>query len=159
MTKHPPPRALLRFLDPYDGEIRRLALDVRAVVLQQMAPCKEYIYDAYNAVALGYGSTDRLKDGICHIAVYARHVNLGFNQGARLEDPEGLLEGSGKQVRHLTLKTVSDLERPEIRMYLRRAHQQAHYTAEAGTKRKAVVSVVKGASPIKRRPGPSRQRA
>jgi len=38
----------------------------------------ENIYDAYSAVAIGYGTSDRLSDGIFHIAVYSRHVNLGF---------------------------------------------------------------------------------
>ena len=134
--EHPPPRELLTFLKPYD----------------EMEPCQEYIYDAYNAVALGYGPTDRLKDGICHIAVYAKHVNLGFNQGALLSDPEGLLQGSGKRIRHITLQTLSDLKLPEIRRYLRRAQGQAHYRVGGGTGRKAVVSVVKGVSPKKRRP-------
>ena len=108
-----PPRALLGFLKPYDQAIRDLALAVRTFVLQDMTPCYEYIYDAYNAVALGYGPTDRYQDGVCHIAVYAKHVNLGFNQGATLDDPKGVLQGTGKAVRHITIKTASDLEQPE----------------------------------------------
>jgi hypothetical protein len=41
-------------------------------------PCHETIYDAYNAVALGYGPTDRLKDGV--ILPSTPGVNLGFNK-------------------------------------------------------------------------------
>lgn len=61
---HPPPIALIKFLKPYDPEIRKLALQLRALVLEEMAPCYENIYDAYSAVAIGYGSSDRLRDGI-----------------------------------------------------------------------------------------------
>jgi hypothetical protein len=57
---------------------------------------------------MGYGSSQRLSDGICHIAVYERGVNLGFFQGASLADPEGALEGTGKRIRHLSLKTQTD---------------------------------------------------
>ncbi len=122
---HPPPSALIKFLKPYDREIQKLALQVRALVLEEMAPCYENIYDAYSAVAIGYGTSDRLRDGIFHIAVYSKHVNLGFNDGASLADPQGILLGAGNQIRHLTIKTPDDLTRPEIRAYLKRARKFA----------------------------------
>jgi hypothetical protein len=98
---YPPPSDLIQFLKPYDPAIRKLALQVRAVVLEELAPCHENIYDAYSAVAIGYGSSDRLRDGICHVAVFTKHVNLGFNQGVLLKDPDGVLQGAGKQIREL----------------------------------------------------------
>src|ERR1700692_3069379 len=107
MTDRPPP-ALIKFLKPYDPEIRNLALQLRALVREEMAPCYENIYDAYSAVAIGYGTSDRLRDGIFHIAVYAKGVNLGFNDGAALADPKGILAGSGNQIRHITIKTPDD---------------------------------------------------
>src|SRR5260221_7706894 len=120
-TSHTAPKALIKFLRPYDPEIRELALQVRALVLAEMAPCYENIYDAYSAVAIGFGTSDRLRDGIFHVAVYSEHVNLGFNDGASLDDPKGILQGSGKLIRHITIKTAEDLERPELRAYIRRA--------------------------------------
>src|SRR6266436_7064228 len=123
-TSHPAPKALIKFLRPYDPEIRELALQLRALVLAEMAPCYENIYDAYSAVAIGYGTSDRLRDGIFHIAVYTKHVNLGFNDGATLDDPKRILEGAGNRIRHLTIKTPDDLERPEIRAYIRRARKK-----------------------------------
>src|SRR5437762_12625828 len=111
----PVPRQLTNFLKPYDPEIRNLALKLRALVLEEMAPCYENIYDAYSAVAIGYGTSDRLRDGIFHIAVYSKHVNLGFNDGASLDDPKGILQGSGNQIRHSTIKTPEDIKRPELR--------------------------------------------
>ena len=57
---YPPPAALKKFLKPYDPDIRDLALQLRALVLEEMAPCYENIYDAYSAVAIGYGASDRL---------------------------------------------------------------------------------------------------
>src|SRR6266404_5537621 len=92
---HRPPPSLTKFLKPFDPEIQELALELRALVLEEMAPCYENIYDAYSAVAIGYGTSDRLRDGIFHIAVYAKHVNLGFNEGATLDDPKGILQGAG----------------------------------------------------------------
>jgi hypothetical protein len=154
---HRPPPALIKFLKPYDREIRDLALKLRALVLEEMAPCYENIYDAYSAVAIGYGTSDRLKDGIFHIAVYSKHVNLGFNDGATLDDPKGILKGTGAQIRHITIKTPDDIRRPEIRAYVRRARKSALRDARklgepALQKPAGVVSTVKAIYPKKRRP-------
>jgi hypothetical protein len=154
---HRPSAALIKFLKPYDREIRDLALRLRKLVLEEMAPCHENIYDAYSAVAIGYGPSDRLRDGVFHIAVYSKHVNLGFNDGATLADPKGILQGAGKRIRHLTFKTAADLERPEVRAYIRRARKQARADARKlgeprAEKPNGVVSSVKAIYKKKRRP-------
>jgi hypothetical protein len=157
-TRYPPPAALVKFLKPYDRAIQKLALSLRSLVLEEMAPCYENIYDAYSAVAIGYGSSDRLQDGVFHIAVYTNHVNLGFNEGATLDDPLGILKGAGKRIRHITINTPGDLARPEIRSYVRRACKLASDDARklgetAPKDLKGVVSTVKAIYAKKRRPG------
>jgi hypothetical protein len=154
---HPPPAALVKFLKPYGREIQDLALKLRALVLEEMAPCYENIYDAYSAVAIGYGASDRLRDGIFHLAVYSKHVNLGFNDGASLDDPKGILQGTGNQIRHITIKTAEDIKRPEIRAYIRRARKKALADARKlgetpAEKPAGVVSTVKAIYKNKRRP-------
>src|SRR5438132_12297291 len=109
---HRPPPSLTKFLKPFDPEIQELALELRALVLEEMAPCYENIYDAYSAVAIGYSTSDRLRDGIFHIAVYSKHVNLGFNHGATLDDPKGILQGVGNRIRHITITALDDLDSP-----------------------------------------------
>lgn len=156
MADRPPP-ALIKFLKPYDPEIRDLALRLRALVLEEMAPCYENIYDAYSAVAIGYGTSDRLRDGIFHIAVYSQHVNLGFNDGATLDDPKGILQGAGNRIRHITIKKPEDIKRPEIRAYIRRARKKAISDARklgepASPRPSGVVSTVKAIYAKKRRP-------
>jgi hypothetical protein len=152
-----PPTALIKFLKPYDQEIQDLALKLRALVLEEMAPCYENIYDAYSAVAIGYGTSKRLRDGIFHIAVYSKHVNLGFNDGATLDDPKGILLGAGNRIRHITIKTPEDIKRPEVRAYVRRARKKALADARklgepAIEKPAGIVSTVKAVYPKKRRP-------
>jgi uncharacterized protein DUF1801 len=155
-VKYPPPPELLKFLKPYDKATRDLALLLRDLVLDEMAPCYENIYDAYSAVAIGYGSSEKLGDGIFHIAVYTKGANLGFNDGATLADPKGILEGSGKRIRHIKIRKPEDLERPELRAYIRRARKKALTEArklgEPPVTPKGVVSTVKAIYPKKRRP-------
>jgi hypothetical protein len=154
---YPPPAALKKFLRPYDRDIQKLALNLRALLLEELAPCYENIYDAYSAVAIGYGTSERLGDGIFHIAVYSKHVNLGFNEGATLDDPKGILQGNGNRIRHISIKSESDLARPEIRAYIRRAKKKARTDArklgEKPPKKPAgVISTVKAIYARKRRP-------
>ena len=153
-----PPAELVKFLKPYDPAIQKLALDLRLIVIEELAPCYENIYDAYSAVAIGYGSSERMSDGVCHIAVYTRGVNLGFSEGTSLPDPDGELEGTGKHIRHLGLKAKEDLQRPAIRVFLKRALALAREDArklgetnEMGTGGD-VISTVKAIYKKKRRP-------
>ena len=44
-----------------------------------------------------------------YVNVFSAHVNVGFLYGAELEDPAGLLEGTGKRGRHVKLKPGAGL--------------------------------------------------
>ena len=122
----PPPRELVEFLRRYDDEVKTLALGLRSVVHAEMAPCHEYIFAMKSKVVLLYGATERvIDDGLCNIGVFVHHVNLGFPRGADLDDPDGVLRGAGLGMRHITLKTLSDLDRPEIRGFLQKARKDA----------------------------------
>ena len=118
MSMPAPPRDLIRFLKRFDPAIRELALEAREVVLRVLAPSNESILDVY-VLAMNYGFSERMKDQV--VGVYAKHINLGFYWGAQMDDPEGVLEGSGKQLRHIKIRSQADLGTPVIRDYLRRA--------------------------------------
>ena len=139
---YPPPPDLLKLLEAYPPEIRKLALAARGAVLKVLAPCHETILQVYT-IALGYGPNARLRDQICHVTVHSLHVNLGFNSGAFLPDPEGILEGEGSQIRHIKLHTLEDVARPSIAAYLRTALAMADVEDAADRVTKGVVSVVK----------------
>jgi hypothetical protein len=120
----PPDRVLLSYLASYDPHVSRLALALRDVVLDEAPDAVESISKGY-AVAIGFSFTGKpLKDGFCHIATYTTHVNLGFNRGALLPDPNKVLAGNGKMIRHITIHDESDLERPYLRRYLQAAIEQ-----------------------------------
>jgi len=148
----PVPKPLLEFLKAYDPTIRKLALSIREFVIPAMAPCYEYIYDAYNAVAFGYGPTESYRQGAIHVAVYAKHVNLGFNQGAHMKDPAKLLKGTGNNVRHITIRSEAELKQPFIREYLREARRIADKDHPYPADLKGVTSVVRAIYANKRRP-------
>jgi Domain of unknown function (DU1801) len=124
MKKVPP--ELIDFLHRYDARVQDIALGLRRVVLEEMAPCHEYIFAMRHAVVLLYGPTSRaIADCVCMISVHRRHANLRFTDGANLDDSYGVLEGTGKRMRHIKVKAESDVGRREIRAYLRQARKHA----------------------------------
>jgi len=149
-----PPKDLLELLKPYDRGIQELALALRELVVEELAPCSEYILEVY-ILSLNYGSTDRIKDSICYIGVLKNYVNLGFHRGASLRDPQRLLEGTGKQMRHIKIRDLSDLLNPAIRAYLQEACERAGHET-SGSKEKTVTTAVKRKSSPKRNIGITR---
>ena len=115
---------MLNYLAPYDPHVSNLTLVVRDLVLEEAPEAIESISKGY-ALAIGYSFTGRpLKDGFCHIVTYSTHVNLGFNRGALLPDRDGILVGKGKSIRHITIRSETDLERPFIRRFVQAAIEQ-----------------------------------
>jgi hypothetical protein len=50
-----------------------------------------------------------------YVNSFKSHVNVGFFQGAALEDPSGLLEGSGKRMRHVKLRPGTEINSSALR--------------------------------------------
>ena len=150
----PPTAEYLEFLAPFERRVIDLALAARALVLEEAPDASELIYDAYNAVATGYSFTGRPSDSFVHIAVYARWVNLGFNRGSELDDARGVLQGAGRWVRHIRIAEPADLEKPEVREFVRAAVARA-VRPDPGMAKSGDRSVVRAIYPKKRRPAPS----
>ena len=60
-------------------------------------------------------------DPFCFYMVGKNHVTFGFHFGTSLPDPEGLLEGAGKNVRHVKLREMKDLKRKGLRQLVKAA--------------------------------------
>ncbi len=120
-----PARQLAAFLSKFDPGVRRLAQSVRREVRRQLPTAVELVYDNYNALAIGFGPTERATDAIVSVAVYARAVNLYFIYGARLADPDRLLIGNGTRGRFMRATTVADVRRPPVVALVRAAARQS----------------------------------
>lgn len=61
------------------------------------------------------------KKDVCGIYASSDHVNLSFMQGATLRDPKGLLEGTGKGMRHIKITRIEDVDAETIKGYVKEA--------------------------------------
>lgn len=85
----------------------------------------ELVYDNYNALAIGFGPTERVSDVIFSIAAFPRWVSLFFFHGVGLPDPEKLLRGSGNQARHIVLEESAVLDIPAVKALMTAALRRA----------------------------------
>ena len=120
------PRDLADAIRRYDDNVQKLALELRAIVHDELTPCHEYMIDMKSRVVLLYSRTEKvIADGLCHLGLNARHVTLGFMNGVEMNDTGGVLRGTGKVMRHMRIGSADDLRRPELRELLRQQRKLA----------------------------------
>jgi len=105
---------LKTFIEPYDEGIQNLAMELRNFITDLVPQANELIWDNYNAVAIAYSKSEKLKDAFCHITLYSKHVNFGFNRGAELKESNIVLNGKGKLIRHITVKEFQSFPKEDI---------------------------------------------
>lgn len=108
---HPDFRFLLDFKD--QGLID-LFIDLREYILELCPDCNELVYHTHALTAV-FSISDKLSDAFCMLPIYTNHLNLGFNKGSRLKDPNKLLTGTGNLIRHIDVKQTSDYRNPKVK--------------------------------------------
>ena len=124
-SKESPAKQLAGFVARFDPAIAKIARASRAALRTQFPTANELVYDNYQALAVGYSTTDRVSDCMFSVACMARGVSLSFFYGATLPDPRKILLGSGNQNRFVRLESAAVLDEPDVQALLRAAVKQA----------------------------------
>jgi hypothetical protein len=95
------PEELLVGLSP---QVRQLAEQLRELIREVVPDVEETGYPGWKLIGYRHGRY------FGFIAPKADHIQLGFEHGATLPDPAGLLEGAGKQVRYVALRPEKALQ-------------------------------------------------
>jgi len=142
LSNEPADRQLAGFLAKYTPEVGAVAKAALARMRKRLPGAVELVYDNYNALAIGFSPTERASDAIFSIAVYPRWVSLFLLQGAKLPDPQRLLKGSGKRVRHVVLEDAARLDEPAVRGLISRALASAAKPLEGKGRRRIVIKSI-----------------
>ena len=105
---------LAEFVAKFSPEHQRMIRAVRKRLRERFEGAYELVYDNYNFFVIGYSPTERSSDAIVSMACGSNGVGLCFIHGAKLPDPTGILEGSGKQTRFVHLDTPDLLGRADV---------------------------------------------
>lgn len=60
--------------------------------------------------------------GFAYVNAFTAHVNVGFFRGAELADPAGLLEGTGRFMRHVKLRPGQPVDADALRALIDSAY-------------------------------------
>ena len=150
----PPDPEYLKLLEPYGETIQKLALATRKLILEEAPEASEFVYEVYT-IADHFTFTERPSEAFVFTTTHANWVNLGFNFGSLLPDPDGLLRGDGKLIRHIRVARATDLDGPGVRELVKSAIALAERPEGAAGKPRTVVRTAQAA---KKRPATSRRR-
>jgi len=107
-------------LDFKDQKVIDLFNDLRAYILELYPDSNELLYHTHALTAV-FSISDKLSDAFCMLPIYTNHINLGFNKGTLLKDPNKLLTGTGNLIRHIDVKKTSDYRNPKVKALIQEA--------------------------------------
>ena len=97
-----------------EPDLAAIARRLRAIIRAVDVSTVETVRLGDNAATYGVGPK-KMTDGYAYIMPMRGYINLGFYQGAVLADPERLLEGTGKGLRHVKIRSLAEANRPPVR--------------------------------------------
>jgi hypothetical protein len=146
---------LVKFLKPFDDDIKGIVLWLRAFVWDLYPNTNELIYDNYNALAFGWSLTDRLGHTFCSVAVgrSSKNIHFGFFWGSQIADPEKILLGKGNQYRYILVKNKDDFPKTYIKKLMKDAYANSLAKVKDKSQLMRGATITKSISAVKRKPG------
>jgi hypothetical protein len=132
------------FLDLKEQEVIDLFIDLRQYILDLYPDSNELLYHTHALTAV-FSISEKLSDAFCMLPIYTNQLILGFNKGMLLNDPNNLLTGTGKLIRHIDVKKPSDYRNPKVTELIKEAIEFAIKDMDKPTKsiRKTISKIKK----------------
>lgn len=96
-----------------EPDLRAVAEAIRKLLLEAEPDLSE---------AIKWGNPTYEKQGrVCYLAATKGYVSLGFFNGASLTDTQGRIEGTGKKMRHVKIRALSNIDQQQFAAWIREA--------------------------------------
>ena len=122
VERHP---AIDAWMKEHTGELGAIALQWFEVMRKCGDEVRELLHDGHPVACLGDAP-------FAYVNVFTSHVNVGFFHGAALPDPARLLLGSGKFMRHVTLRSGTATNAVALRRLIDTAYSDIKARVENG---------------------------
>ena len=100
-------------LEPQSPVVAETARALRTAITAAFPEAVETVDFPNRLIAIGLSMKTR--DLMFAIAPHSTHVNLQLADGIDLPDPDGLIEGTGKRIRHVKVRSVEAVASPALR--------------------------------------------
>ena len=133
---------LAGFIAKYRPEIQAEARAALAKLHRRLPGLVELVYDNYNGLVIGFGPTERPSEALFSLVLLPNWLTLCFLTGAKLPDPQRVLKGGGKIVRHVRLAGADSLDEPAIQTLIEMALEQAGVTLNRKAARRLIIKSI-----------------
>ena len=110
----------LYLLEFKEQKVIDLFKDLREYILEIHPDSNEILYHTH-ALTTVFSISDKLADAFCMLPIYTNHLNLGFNKGTLLKDPNKLLTGTGNLIRHIPVDNPKDYKNKKVKDLIKSA--------------------------------------
>jgi hypothetical protein len=117
--------AIDRWMKQHAGELGAIAHEWFEAIRKCGDEVRELLHDGCPTACLGDAA-------FAYVNVFTAHVNVGFFQGAALPDPAGLLQGSGKFMRHVKLRPGTAINDAALSRLIEDAYSDVKARVEHG---------------------------
>lgn len=107
--------AITEWMKKHPAELRAIAQHWFDIIRECGDDVRELLHDGHPTACIADA-------GFAYVNAFKDHVNLGFFRGAELEDPTGLLEGTGKYMRHVKLWPDSEIDSAALKKLIESAY-------------------------------------
>jgi hypothetical protein len=97
-----------------DSELQVIAGQLRGLIEQVYPRAFEVAWPKQRIIGYGVGPK-KMTEHFCYVGLHAKHVNLGFYYGASLDDLQGVMEGTGENMRHVKVRNLAEASAPALR--------------------------------------------
>ena len=99
----------------HSGELGAIANRWFDVMRECGDDVRELLHDGHPTVCVDDAA-------FAYVNAFKAHVNVGFFRGAEIADPERLLEGNGRYMRHVKLRPSKDIDASALRSLIHTAY-------------------------------------
>ena len=101
-----------RLLGEHTAELQAIERSLRTTIRTAFPGAIEQVDFANKLIA--FGRSMKIRGLLFAIIAHKAHVNLQLADGADLPDPDGLIEGTGKRIRHVNIRSVEAASSPAV---------------------------------------------
>ena len=103
------------WMEDHSGELGAIARRWFEVIRGCGVDVRELLHDGHPTACVDDAA-------FAYVNVFKAHVNVGFFRGAEIPDPKGLLEGTGRFMRHVKLRPANDVDASALKGLIHTAY-------------------------------------
>lgn len=116
--------AIETWMEEHTGELGQIAKDWFEVMRKCGDDVRELLHDGHPTACV-------VDAGFAYVNAFRTHVNIGFFRGAEISDPNRLLEGTGKFMRHVKLRPGRRIDAAALTKLVRTAYADMKHRVQA----------------------------